>query len=297
MIYKISIIILLLNICLYSQQATLFKNPPGNLTLPSVLTDENATPKTTGMGSIESKWVQSTSANAESLLGSFSSSADIGINQMIKDIMVNANIPEGKISQIKINFSSSGVEERSIDKDAVAFGDDFPVKYPGENMFLMNKLYRTKNAVIELTDGSSADFDPGVKDAFSEGLRFGNKTETVQGNKMVIEILYLMYAYEYVPLNISRLVDRSLVLPLYQTTDVGLNSIANISVGEGAQQYDYLVKVGSNVSAKPIEFRISNVNPKSNFRVGGKEGYTLTYIESGGNKVTFSISGFVISFP
>jgi hypothetical protein len=296
MIYKLSITILLLNICLYSQQVSLFKNPPGNLTLPSVLIDENGTPKTSGLGSIESKWINSTSSNAESLLQTFSSSSDIGINQMIKDILINANIPDSKISQIKINFSSSGVEERSIDKDAVIFSDDFSVKYPGENMLLITKLYRTKNAKIELTDGGSADFDPVVKDAISGGLRFGNKSETIQDNKMTIEILQLVFAYESVPITISRIVDRSLVVPEYFASDVSLNSIVSMTVTEFGPN-DYFVKIVSPAALQPVEFKISDANPMANFKVGGREGYTIKYIEMSGNKVTFSISGFAVSFP
>jgi hypothetical protein len=294
--YRIFITILLLNTGLFSQQASLFKNPPGNLTLPSVLTEENGTPKTTGMVSIESKWVQSTSANAVSLLESFSSSTEIGIKKVINDILISANIPEGKISQLKVSFSSSGIEERGIDKEAAVFGEDFSFKYPGEKMYLITKLYRTKNAVIELTDAGSEVFDPAVKDALSEGLRFGNKTETIQGNKMIIEIIGLMYAYEYFPFNISRIVDQSLVISEYFANEVGINSIGSMTVTEFGPN-DYFVKIVSPVVQLPIEFKISDVNPKANFRVGGREGYTLKFIEMGGNKVTFLISGFMISFP
>ncbi len=296
MIYKIFITILLLNIGLFSQQAVLFKNPPGNLTLPSLLAEENGIPKTAGVAAIETKWVQSTAPNAESLLQTFTSSADIGIKKIINDILASANIPEGKTGQLKISFSSSGIEERSIDKDAAVFSDDFAVKYTAESMFIITKLYRTKSVVIELTDGSSENFDPAIKDALSGGLRFGNKTETIQGNKMVVEVPHLLYAYEYVPMNITRTVDKGMTLPLYMTSDFSLNSITSITLAEGAP-YDFFVGVNSSAVPKPVEFRISNVNPKMNFRVGGKEGYTLTYIEMGGNKVTFSISGFAVSFP
>jgi hypothetical protein len=296
MIYKIFIAVLMLNVCVFSQQAVLFKNPPGNLTLPSVLTEENGTPKTAGVAAIETKWVQSSAPSAESLLQTFTSSSDIGIRKIINDILTSANIPESKTSQLKINFTGSGIEERSIDKDAVVFSDDFAVKYTAESMFIITKLYRTKNVVIELTDGSSADFDPAVKDALSGGLRFGNKTETIQGNKMVIEIPHMIYAYEYVPITITRTVDKGMTLPLYMTSDFSLNSITSITLAEGAP-YDFFVGVNSSAVPKPVEFRISNVNPKMNFRAGGREGYTLTYIEMGGNKVTFSISGFAVSFP
>jgi hypothetical protein len=296
MINKISVLILLLNIGIFSQQAVLFKSPPSDMTLPLILTEEGGIPKTSGLGAIETKWTQSATANIDELLRSFSVSADIGIKKMIHEILVNANIPESKINQVKINFTSSGIEERVIDKEAVMFSEDFASRYTGENYLLITKLYRTKNAVIELTEGSAAQFDQDVKNALSEGLRFGNKTETVQDNKMIIEIQYLVFAYEYIPIIINRTTDKNLVLPLYLTTDVGLNSITNISISEGAE-YDYFVRVVSSAVPQPVEFRISNVNPKTNFRTGGREAYTLKYVETNGNKVTFTISGFVISFP
>lgn len=296
MIYNITITILLLNIHLFSQQVVLFNSPPGNITLPSVITDENGTPKTSGMGIIESRWVQSSSANAEALLQTFSSSTDAGLRKMINDVLINADIPEEKIGRLLIKFTSSGIDERGIDKDSVKFSDDFAVKYPTENMLLITKLYRTRGAVVEITDAASSEFDPAVKNALSEGLRFGNKTESASENKLTIEILNLEFAYEYQPFVISRTVDKEIVVPLYYTTNIGLNSIANMSITEGAQ-YEYYVKVGSDFLAKPVEFRISNVNPKAGFRIGGREAYTLTYIEMSGNKVTFSVSGFSITFP
>jgi hypothetical protein len=296
MIYKITITILLLNIHLFSQQIVLFNSPPGNITLPSVLVDENAPPKTSGMGIIESKWVQSSSASAESLLQTFSSSTEAGLRKMINDILIKANIPEEKTGKLMIKFTSSGIDERGIDKDSVKFSDDFAVKYPAENMLLITKLYRTRGAIIEITDAASSEFDPAIKNALSEGLRFGNKTESANENKMTIEIQNLEFAYEYQSFNISRTADKEIVVPLYYTTDIGLNSITNMSITEGAQ-YEYYVKVGSDILSKPVEFRISNVNPKTGFRIGGREAYTMTYIQMSGNKVTFSISGFSIIFP
>ncbi|MEO8512539.1 MAG: hypothetical protein ABI543_03165 [Ignavibacteria bacterium] len=293
---KIFVTILLLNIGIFSQQALLFKIPPADMTMPLILTEENGTPKTSGVYAAETKWTQSTTANIDGLLQSFSSSTDIGIKKMISDILVKANIPEAKINGLKINFKSSGVEERSVDKDAVNFSDDFAGKYPGENMFLINKLYRTKNAVIELTDGSGAEFDPAMKDAISEGLRFGNKTETIQDNKMTIEVQQLVFAYENIPMNISRISDKSLVIPEYFATDVGLNSIGSMTITEFGPN-DYFVKIVSPAAQLPIEFKISDVNPKANFRVGGREVYTIKYLEISGNKVSFSISGFAVSYP
>jgi hypothetical protein len=295
MIYKITITILLLNIHVFSQQGVLFKSPPENITLPSVLIEESSPPKTSGIGKIESKWVQTSSANAEVMLQTFSSSTDAGLRKMINDILTRANISEEKTGKLVINFSSSGIDEQAIDKDSVKFSDDFAVKYPNESMFLITKLYRTKNAIIEITDAASEEFDPAVKDALSEGLRFGNKTESANENKFTIEIQNLVFAYEYQPFNISRTVDKIIVVPLYYITDIGLNSIANMSITEGAE-YEYYVKVDSDVLSKPVEFRISNVNPKTSFRIGGTEAYTMTYIEASGNKVTFSISGFSIIY-
>lgn len=294
--YRVFITVLLLNAGLFSQQAVLFKNPPGNLTLPALLTEENAAPKTAGVAPIETKWVQSSSPDAEALLMTFSNSADIGIRKMISDIFANANIPEGKSSRLKIKFTSGGIEERSINKDEAVFSDDFAAKYPAESMFIITKLYRTKSVVIEITDEGGADFDQDVSNSLSGGLMFGNKTETIQGNKMIIEIQYMIYAYEYQPMNITRTADKGMTLPLYMTSDFSLNSITSITLAEGAP-YDFFVGINSSAVSKPVEFRVSNVNPKMNFRVGGKEAYTITYIEMSGNKVTFSISGFAVTFP
>jgi len=296
MIYKIIITVLILNVHLFSQQSVLFKSPPGNITLPSVLTEETGTPKISGMGIIESKWVQTSSANAEALLQSFSSSNEVGIKKMINDILVNASIPVDKINKLSIEFSSSGIEERGIDKDSVKFSDDFAVKYPADNMFLITKLYRTKGVVIEITEAGSTEFDAAVKSALSEGLRFGNKTESANDNRMRIEIVSLVFAYENVPMRISRITDQNIVVPEYFATDVGINSIGNMTVTEYGPN-DYFVKIVSPAVNAPVEFKISGASPTANFKVGGKESYTIKYIDISGNKVTFSISGFAVSFP
>ena len=296
MIYKITITILLLNIQLFTQQGVLFKSPPGNITLPSVLIEESGTPKTSGMGMIETKWMQSSSESAEALLQSFSSSNDVGIKKMIKDILVSASIPEDKINKLSINFSSSGIEERGIIKDSVKFSDDFAVKYPAENMFLITKLYRTKGVVIEITEAGSTAFDPAVMSVLSEGLRFGNKTESANENKLRIEIVSLVFAYENVPISISRITDQNIVIPEYFASEVGINSIGNMTVTEFGPN-DFFVKIVSPAVNSPVEFRISAANPTASFKVGGKESYTIKYIDISGNKVTFSISGFAVSFP
>lgn len=295
MINKIFVMIFLLNMGLLSQQPIVFKNPPSDMTLPLILTEENGIPKSSGVAAIETKWTPSAAANIEGLLQIFSSSNEIGINKLIKDVLVNANIPETKINQVKVRFTSQGIEERSVDKEVVVFSDDFAVKYPSENLLMTTKLYRTKNAVIELTDGSGAEFDQSVKEALSQGLRFGNKTETVQDSKMLIEIQHLVFAYESIPFTVNRVVDQNFVIPLYLAADVGINSIGSMTVTEFSEN-DYYVKVVSPVVQQPVEFRISSSSPTAKFRVGGRQSYTIKYIEVNGNKVTFSISGFEINF-
>jgi len=296
MIFKLIITFLFLNVYLYSQQAVLFKAPPGNITLPSVIADENSNPKSTGLGIIESKWVSSSQAAAETLLETYSTSPESGIRRIINDILVKASISVDNISKLNISFKSSGIEERGIDKNDAVFNDDFAAKHPGDNLFLVTKLYRTNNAIIEITETGAAEFNPEIKNAISEGLRFGNKTETALENKMLVEIQYLVFAFEYVPLKIERVSDKSLVIPMYYTVDVGLNGITNMTVTEYSEN-NLHVKVGSENITKPAEFKISNTEPKNTFRVGNREAYSITYVESSGNKVTFSISGFSVSFP
>ncbi len=296
MIYKIIIAVLFLNIQLFSQQGVLFKTPPGNITLPSVLAEESGTPKSSGLGIIETKWMQTSSENAEALLQSFSSSNDVGIKKMINNILVGANIPEEKINKLSVNFSSSGIEEREIDKDSVKFSEDFALKYPAENLFLITKLYRTKGVVIEISEAGTKEFDPAVMSALSEGLRFGNKTESSNENKLRIEIVSLVFAFEKVPMTINRVAEQNIIIPEYFASEVGINSIGNMTVTEFGPN-DYFVKIVSPAVNAPIEFRISGANPTASFKVGGKESYTIKYIDISGNKVTFSISGFAVSYP
>lgn len=293
MIYKIFITILLLNVCLFSQEAKLFKTAPDNINLPAVMTEENGAPKTGSLGTIDAKWSASTDADAESLLQTFSTSTDIGIRQLIKDILVSANIPEAKINKIKIGFKSSGAEELAIDKDAVTFKDDFVSKYPGENMFLVTKLFRTKNVMVELTEEGASDFDPAVKDAISGGLRYGNKTETVEGNKMITEIASLTYGYEYVPLTIEKAAETEITLTIDMPKDFSMFSITSILLREGVP-FDFFMNITSSALSKVLEFKMSDKNNKASFRIGGKEGYTMIYTGKIGQKVSFTISGYKI---
>ena len=96
--------------------------------MPAVISDVNGAPKTSSMSIIESKWVSSSSPNADALLQTYSS--DAGVKQIIKNVLTAANIPEGKINSLKISFSTTGNEERTIDKEAVVFKEDFITKYP-----------------------------------------------------------------------------------------------------------------------------------------------------------------------
>lgn len=293
MIYKILITILLLNIGLFTQESRLFKTAPDNLTLPAVLTEENGTPKSGSMGAMEQKWSSSSASNGETLLQAFSGTGENSIKQMIKEVLIAANIPESKINKLKINFKSSGVEELAIDKDAVTFKDDFVSKYPGENMFLVTKLYRTKNVTVELIDEGSGEFDAAVKDAVSGGLRYGNKTETTEGNKMTTEIAALTYGYEYVPLTIEKAAETELTLKIDSPKDFSMFSITSILLREG-MPYDFFMNVTSSALPTVLEFKMSDKNTKASFRIGGKEGFTMIYTGKAGQSVSFTISGYKI---
>jgi hypothetical protein len=292
---KALILILLFNFCLFSQQLSLFETPPGNLTLPAIMTGDGSDAKHGSMGKIESKWVSTSSAEAENLLKSFDSDESFSFKSIIKNILVSANIPKNKMAKLKVKFSSSGIEELSIDKDAVFFNDDFPSKYTGEKMFFITKLFRTKNVVIEITEEGSENFDPSVLEAISGGLRYGNKTETSQGNKMIIEILHLIYGYQYVTLKIEKVSDFSLTMYLGEHKDVGLNSIKSVQTLEGVP-YDFFVRFKSDLLEESLLVKVSNVNTSANFRLGNRESYSLKYIEKAGNQVTLSLSGFMVSF-
>lgn len=296
MITKLVLGILLFNLYLYSQQTVLFKAPPGNISLPSVIVDENSNPKSTGLGIIESKWVSSSQPLAETLLDTYSNSADIGIRKIISDVLAKANLPADAIARLKIDFKSSGVQERGIDKDNAVFNEDFAAKYPQENLFLVTKLYRTNNAVIEITESGASEFKQDVKNALSEGLMFGNKTETTLQNIMRIEILNLVYAFEYQAMNIEHIADREIYIPMYYDVDIGINSITSMTVTEGGKN-EYYCSIRTKFSDSPVGFKISDTDPKFSFRAGGKESYTLKFVEAGGNKIRFSLSGFSISFP
>ena len=295
MIYKIFLLTILISSGLFSQQSGIFKNPPPTATIPAVLTEQDGSPKTTGFGTMEAKWVPALTGDAESLLQSFSSGTDAGIKQTIKSVLTSANIPEAKINQIKISFTSSGIDELSVDKNAVPFKDDFPQKFEQEKMYLITKLYRAKNVKIELLDEGASDFDQAVSAAISDGLRFGNKTESNLGNKMTIEIQALIYGYEQIPFSIDRVSDSRTSLILGVLTEVGMNSIATLKALEG-KPGDYFIRVGTSLSSESIEFNISTEVPTTSFRISNGERYSMSYIEKSGNKVTVSISGFKINF-
>lgn len=296
MILKIFVGMLLFNLYLYSQQTVLFKAPPGNISLPSVIIDENSNPSSTGLGIIESKWVSSSQPVAESLLDTYSNSPDIGIRKIISDVLVRANVPAEIISKLNISFKSSGIEERGFDKNTTEFNQDFAAKYQQENLFLVTKLYRTNNAVIEITESGALEFNRDVKNALSEGLMFGNKTEKTQENKLLVEIHYLVYAFEFQPMNIEHIADRDIYIPMYYDVDIGINSITSMTVTEGGVN-EFYCSVRTKFTEKPIGFKISETDPKFSFRAGGKESYTLKFVEAGGNKIKFSLSGFSVSFP
>ncbi len=296
MILKLVIGILLFNLYLYSQQTVLFKAPPGNISLPSVIIDENSNPSSTGLGIIESKWVSSSQPLAETLLDTYSNSPDIGIRKIISNVLINANLPSEVTARLNINFKCTGIQERGIEKDNAVFNEDFAAKYPQENLFLVTKLYRTNNAVIEITESGASEFNKDVKSALSEGLMFGNKTETTLENKMLIEIQNLVYAFEYQAMNIEHIAEREIYIPMYYDVDIGINSITSMTVTEGGKN-EYYCSVRTKFSEKPIGFKISDTDPKFSFRAGGKESYTLKFVEAGGNKIKFSLSGFSVSFP
>ena len=296
MILKLVIGILLFNLYLYSQQTVLFKAPPGNISLPSVIIDENSNPSSTGLGIIESKWVSSSQPLAETLLDTYSNSPDIGIRKIISNVLINANLPPEVTARLNINFKCTGIQERGIEKENAVFNEDFAAKYPQENLFLVTKLYRTNNAVIEITESGASEFNKDVKSALSEGLMFGNKTETTLENKMLIEIQNLVYAFEYQAMNIEHIAEREIYIPMYYDVDIGINSITSMTVTEGGKN-EYYCSVRTKFSEKPIGFKISDTDPKFSFRAGGKESYTLKFVEAGGNKIKFSLSGFSVSFP
>ena len=205
-------------------------------------------------------------------------------------------MPSEVTARLNINFKCTGIQERGIEKDNAVFNEDFAAKYPQENLFLVTKLYRTNNAVIEITESGASEFNKDVKSALSEGLMFGNKTETTLENKMLIEIQNLVYAFEYQAMNIEHIAEREIYIPMYYDVDIGINSITSMTVTEGGKN-EYYCSVRTKFSEKPIGFKISDTDPKFSFRAGGKESYTLKFVEAGGNKIKFSLSGFSVSFP
>lgn len=295
MFNKIHILILLITVSIYSQESGLFKNPPPNLTLPAILSESDGTTKNTSLGSIDAKWVHSSSETAASLLQSFNNDKDFGIKQIIRNILLSANIPENMINQLRINFTSGTIEELSIDKDAVFFKDDFVIKYKEDRMFLLTKLFRTKNVKIEIIQENSPELDPTVSAALSEGIRFGNKTESTLGNTMIIELPILTFGFEKSPFTVSRIEDKRASIILGVLTDISINTINSLKALEGAKN-DIFMKVGSSVLPQIVEFNVSIESPTNTFRINGKEFYSLRFVELFGNKFTLSLTGFMISF-
>jgi hypothetical protein len=280
---------------LFSQQAELFKTPPSNFNLPVVLSEADGSGKNAGLGNAEVKWEQSASVSAEELLRAFSSGSDAGILQIVKNVLMNANIPEEKINRIKITFTSSGVEEQSVDKEAIYFKDDFTQIYESDKVDLITKLFRTKSVKMELTYEGADSFDKEVSDVLSNGLRFGNKTESSIGNKMTIEVPNLTYGYEKTQITINRVADVRKTVILGVLTDVGLNSISTLKVLEGNPN-DFFIRIGSSLAPEPVEFNVNSEKRIANFRLSSGEMYSLTFYEKSGNKVTFSLTGFKINF-
>lgn len=295
MFNKIHILALLMCVNTFSQEAGIFNNPPPNLNLPAILTEENGIPKTTGFGSIETKWIHTSSEAAATLLQSFGSGADNGIKQIIRNILLNANIPENRINQLKINFTSGAIEELSIDKKAIVFKDDFAAKYKEDKMFLITKLYRTKNVKLEIIQENTASLDSAVSAALSDGIRFGNKSESTQSNIMIIELPFLTYGFEKSPFSVIRVEDKRVSIILGVLTDVNINSVTTLKALEGAKN-DIFMKVGSPLLPQIIEFNVSTGSPVNSFRINGSEFYSLRFVELFGNKLTVSLTGFMISF-
>jgi hypothetical protein len=264
------------------------------MTLP-VIVSADGSYKTTGLGTGEAKWVTATTPAAETLLQEFSSGSDPGIKQVIRNVLLAAEIPEEKINRIKITFTSSGTEELSLDKNNIFFREDFPGVYSDDRLEMITKLFRTRNVKMELTDEGSADFDKAVSSAISNGLRYGNKTESSIGNKMTIEAPALIYGFERSPITINRVNDSRTTVILGVPTDIGLNSIATLRVIEGNQN-DFFIRIGSSVGSEPIEFNVNSEKRAATFRLSNGEAYSLTFFDKTGNKVTFSITGFKVNF-
>lgn len=295
MFSKIHLLIMLLSVSVLSQEAGLFKNPPPGLILPAIITEEESTPRSTGLGSVESRWVISSSENAEKLYNTFTGGTDEGIKQIIKNILVNANIPEGKINKLRIKFTSGITEELGIDRDAVVFKDDFANKYNEDRLIMFTKLFRVNDAKIEVIDEGSAELDPAVSAALSEGIRFGNKSESIVQNTMITELPHLIFGYERSRININRIRDQKVTVIIGVQTDISVNSLNSLNALEG-RPGDFFMKVGSKDLPQILEFNVTTENRSHSFRVSNHESYTLSFFEKNDNQLTVTLTGFKVSF-
>ena len=137
--------------------------------------------------------------------------------------------------------------------------------------------------------------DAAVSAALSEGIRFGNKTESTQGSTMIIELPLLIYGFEKTPFIINRVEDKRTSIILGVQTDFSVNTIISLKALEGAKN-DIFMKVGSSVLQQIVEFNVSIESPTNTFRISGREFYSLRFVELFGNKFTLSLTGFMISF-
>jgi hypothetical protein len=295
MLKKVHLLLILLSAGVFSQETGLFKNPPPGLNVPAILSADESTARTASLGTLEAKWVQSFSETAEKLYNSFSSGNESAINQIIKSILVNANIPETKINKLKIKFTGGAVEELGIDKYDVLFKDDFADKYKEEKLMMLTKIYRTSNVKIEVTEEGAAELDPAVYNALSEGIRFGNKTESTVQNTMITELPHLIFGYERSNITINRIADQKESIVIGVQTDVNINSINSLKSLEG-RPGDFFMKIGSKELPQLLEFNITTENRSHSFRINNREIYTISFTEKSGNQLTVSLTGFMVSF-
>jgi hypothetical protein len=295
MFRKIHLLIMLLSVSICSQEAVLFKIPPPGLNLPAILTEGEEMPRSIGLGSIESKWTVSSSENADKLYSSFSSGTEGSMKQIIKDILVNASIPESKINKLNIKFTSGITEELGIDRDAIVFKDDFANKYKDDRLVMITKLFRVNDVKIEVTEDGAKELDPAVSSALSEGIRFGNKSESTVQNTMITELPHVIFGYERSVVSISRVTEQKTSIIIGVQTEVNVNSLNSIKALEG-RPGDFFMKIGSKDLPKLLEFNITTENRSHSFRVSNREMYTISFFDKTDNSLTVTLSGFMVSF-